>query len=214
MTQNPCLVCGQLCPPPAGAGRPRLYCSAACRRRGNSKPNGSHKRQDIACRTCGRPMWRSGTSLPQGKATCLPCRRAAAAQREAEKPKPVLGVRECAICGQTFEQRQAKQVYCSAKCRESRRNWTYAKKVSASARGYGAAHAKERRRWKPIVERGEATCCICGYAIDPGTSWHLDHTEDRTGYRGVAHAECNIRDGARRGARVSNRTRRRGAPLF
>jgi hypothetical protein len=33
----------------------------------------------------------------------------------------------------------------------------------------------------------------------PHEDLELDHTEDRTGYRGIAHASCNARDGARRG---------------
>jgi hypothetical protein len=72
-------------------------------------------------------------------------------------------------------------------------------KQSSTARGYGAAHQRERKRWAIIVNRGEATCCLCGKPITPGTKWHLDHTPDRTAYRGVACATCNIRDGAKRG---------------
>jgi hypothetical protein len=49
------------------------------------------------------------------------------------------------------------------------------------------------------VEAGCASCCRCGYPIEPGTRWHLDHTEDRTGYRGVAHARCNLKAAAERG---------------
>jgi hypothetical protein len=40
--------------------------------------------------------------------------------------------------------------------------------------------------------------------MDEGELLHLDHNEDRTGYRGMVHASCNIRDGARRGAKAVN----------
>ena len=70
---------------------------------------------------------------------------------------------------------------------------------STSARGYGAVHQAERKRWEPVVESGSAICCRCGFPIAPGTGWHLDHNEDRTGYRGVAHARCNLRAAGKRG---------------
>jgi len=84
---------------------------------------------------------------------------------------------------------------------------------STSQRGYGTAHQRERRRWKPTVDAGLAycaqpTCLHPNRWIAPGTPWVLGHTDDRTGYLGPVHALCNQRDGARRGARVSNATRK------
>lgn len=71
--------------------------------------------------------------------------------------------------------------------------------LSSAERGYGAEHRKMRAQWAAIVDLGEATCCLCGQAIHPGAAWHLDHTPDRTAYRGPAHATCNVVDGAKRG---------------
>jgi hypothetical protein len=68
-------------------------------------------------------------------------------------------------------------------------------------RGYGAQHKAERARWAPLVEAGQAVCVRCGLPIQPGSQWHLDHTEDRTGYLGVSHARCNRKAGAKLGAR-------------
>jgi hypothetical protein len=34
---------------------------------------------------------------------------------------------------------------------------------------------------------------------------HYDHTDSRAGYLGFSHKRCNIRAGARKGARVRNR---------
>lgn len=166
---------------------------------------------DMPCAECGHLMWRSATSLPEGQAVCHPCRRKTPAYLERKqqlaKPKRPLVDSECPICGAVFHQERSNQVYCSAVCRNSRRpNWT-PHVASASERGYGKEHREERARWKPIVDAGQAYCCLCHHWIEPGTKWHLDHTPDRTAYRGVAHFGCNTKDGASRGARRANANR-------
>jgi hypothetical protein len=67
------------------------------------------------------------------------------------------------------------------------------------ARGYDYRHRKLRLQWAHVVDSGQAYCTICGRWIAPGTPWHLDHDDDRRYYRGVAHASCNVKDGARKG---------------
>lgn len=67
---------------------------------------------------------------------------------------------------------------------------------SRQARGYGADHDAERERWRPQVERGGVHCmavvCVMpSRLIMIGQAWHMDHTDDRTAYRGPAHALCN-----------------------
>lgn len=66
--------------------------------------------------------------------------------------------------------------------------------------GYGWAHQRARKRWAAVVNAGHATCTRCGIWIEPGTPWHLDHNDARTGYLGAAHATCNVIAGARKGA--------------
>ena len=71
-----------------------------------------------------------------------------------------------------------------------------------STRGYGASHAAARREHLAQLERdGIGVCCIGGEPIYPsmGSDLHLDHTPDRTGYRGLACAAHNRQDGAKRG---------------
>jgi hypothetical protein len=70
---------------------------------------------------------------------------------------------------------------------------------STTARGYGSTHQAERKRWKLVVDAGDAVCCRCSYPIAPRAAFHLDHREDKLGYLGVAHARCNLRAAARRG---------------
>jgi len=73
------------------------------------------------------------------------------------------------------------------------------RKGTTNARGYGKAHRDLRERiGQRQVDRGNARCVLCGERILPGSDWHLDHTPDRAGYRGPAHASCNSADGGRR----------------
>lgn len=69
--------------------------------------------------------------------------------------------------------------------------------------------------WKP----GDP-CARCGqpmlyrWLIKPDgsrvTALHLDHTDDRSGYRGLSHATCNLRDGQ---AKTTAILRARGGAL-
>jgi hypothetical protein len=78
-------------------------------------------------------------------------------------------------------------------------------RLSTNARGYGLVH-KHRRRLEEIqlIQAGSlgVPCVRCGQPVFYGMKWHLDHTDDRTGYLGIAHARCNVR--------AANRKRRRG----
>lgn len=69
---------------------------------------------------------------------------------------------------------------------------------STTARGYGAAHQRERAKWKPHVEAGLVDCARCGKRIQPGMAWDLGHTDDRAGYTGPECRRCNRADGGRK----------------
>ena len=62
---------------------------------------------------------------------------------------------------------------------------------STTARGYGAPHQRLRRAIAVQVDAGQALCTRCGQLIEPGSAWDLDHTDDRSGYLGPAHAAHN-----------------------
>jgi hypothetical protein len=50
--------------------------------------------------------------------------------------------------------------------------------------------------------------------MEEGQELHLDHTEDRTGYRGIAHGRCNTLDGIRRAHEALRQLRlAKGSPL-
>lgn len=86
--------------------------------------------------------------------------------------------------------------------KEQGRSVTWSEK-STTQRGYGTAHQQRRRKWRPIVESGNATChakvCLMPSRwIQPGTAWDLGHTEDRSDWTGPEHALCNRSDGGKR----------------
>ena len=65
-----------------------------------------------------------------------------------------------------------------------------------AARGYDAAHDRERAKWAPVVAAGQAWCmeteCLMeDRYITPGTPWDLAHNKNRDGWRGPAHRRCN-----------------------
>ena len=60
------------------------------------------------------------------------------------------------------------------------------------ARLYGWRHQVERKRWAPVVERGEAICWRCRRLIPSGSPWDLGHDDrDSTHYAGPEHRRCN-----------------------
>ena len=67
---------------------------------------------------------------------------------------------------------------------------------SAAARGYGKDHQDLRAELLPKAI-GQP-CHFCGEPMLEGQPLALDHTEDRNGYRGMAHLSCNAADGGRR----------------
>lgn len=89
---------------------------------------------------------------------------------------------------------------------------------TTTARGYGAAHQKLREqllaRWRP----GQP-CARCGqpmlyrWLITPNgrrvSAIDLGHTDDRSGYTGLEHRDCNRRAGQARSAAIQ---RARGGP--
>lgn len=80
-------------------------------------------------------------------------------------------------------------------------------KRSTTARGYGAAHAAARKQALATYHPGDP-CCLCTRPLGTNTRRiHLDHNP-HGGYRGLAHARCNVTDGARRG-----RARQQSSPL-
>lgn len=155
----------------------------------------------LSCRTCGdRVSAGARSNISPDQAECRPCRRT-----RAEGPdRPALAPVSCVQCGQAFEPRRSNQKYCTVECRARRHRQSAGwqrKAGTTKERGYGAEHQRERKKWRAIVDAGRAYCCLCGAWLEPGSAFDLDHTPDRTGYRGAACPSCNRSDGAKRSRR-------------
>ena len=62
---------------------------------------------------------------------------------------------------------------------------------SRADRGYGREHRRTRAWWQSQIDSGTiVTCWRCHKRI-LGRRWALDHSEDRTTYRGPACEQCN-----------------------
>lgn len=73
--------------------------------------------------------------------------------------------------------------------------------AASKAHTYGPAHRAERQRRLASYAPSDP-CVLCGGPLGAVVSRiHLDHDPATGLYRGLAHASCNMRDGARRGAR-------------
>lgn len=62
---------------------------------------------DMPCAVCGKLLYRTRSSLPEGQATCRPCR---AELRTIQRTKT------CQGCGQVFQAESSKARYCTAAC--------------------------------------------------------------------------------------------------
>ncbi len=93
-------------------------------------------------------------------------------------------------------------------CRLAKQRQVDARRGSASSRGYGQRHQRERERWRPRVDAGLVDCARCGEPLEPGRPWDLGHADaDRRIWTGPEHAHCNRSAGAVQGnaARVAQR---------
>lgn len=67
------------------------------------------------------------------------------------------------------------------------------RKGNTTRRGYGSHHQRTRARLLPHAY-GQP-CARCGEPMHQGQELHLDHNDNRHGYLGFSHAECNERAG-------------------
>jgi len=79
--------------------------------------------------------------------------------------------------------------------------------LSATRRGYGLVHKRERAKWTPRVDAGLVDCARCRQPIEPGRPWDLGHTDQRDTWTGPEHLTCNRRAGGVNGALVTNAAR-------
>lgn len=84
-------------------------------------------------------------------------------------------------------------------------------KLPPNRRGLGYLHKQLRaaaiQELLDNESRGDPPplCHFCGKPMSTNQKLHLDHNTERTGYRGLAHAGCNTRDGANKVNRSKKR---------
>jgi len=167
-------------------------------------------RPPLTCADCGDRMKRGRGSRPQGEARCHSCRRArpAVSVLRARRPPTRPVVSHCQRCGVPLEEPSRVRRYCSTGCfRKARHARGSGARSSTSARGYRTEHRD--RRFATVDAAVGSPCVLCGEVMDDPERMHLDHTPDRSGWRGFAHDRCNVTDGARRGG-AATRARRLG----
>ena len=111
--------------------------------------------------------------------------------RAARRPHPR---RHIAAIGQWFARERANQAPTTRATRT---------RAGTTARGYGYGHQKARAAALGALIDG-APCGRCGGPMWRAQARHLDldHTEDRAGYRGLAHRKCNRSAGQAKAMRL------------
>lgn len=196
---RPCALCGDMMENPRPA---RMYCGDLCK---ESAKNGYSA--PLSCADCGKRMHATRTSLPQGDAKCLTCRRNAHGTQRRY-------VKDGCRCPECIAWSQAEGKRVRARCREVYGMSTvavwrmrYEQKHGEKPPGYAAW----RSDWIPraarlaIYERDGFTCQLCGEPIDrmahpnSNEAASLDHIIPRK-YGGIddpsnlqtSHRLCNI----------------------
>lgn len=204
---NPCATCGKPCPPHAGRGRPRKWCSPECR---PSSQRAWHMTAGYVppgcadyCTACGKRVQRRPTSAAE--IVCRTCRRANPKPRPMPKPYEP---RTCPLCSCAFAPHRHDQRYCSMDCRRTlqRTNW---KTSTGNPKYKTREHRRERAKWARLMasqgylECQQPVCVMPTRIINDGDRWHLGHDDTGAAYIGPTHMTCNVKDGARRGNRRS-----------
>jgi hypothetical protein len=163
------------------------------------------RNRDMPCAECGGLMWRSHSSLPAGLARCHPCRRRSTGT---EKMRTDSFICQREGCGQEFQRAwrpgASKPKYCGQRCAAITHCSSDGQRArkrdnrTTPQRGYGYAHQQARLKFLAQLEDGDL-CHHCNQPMTRDQALDLDHTTDRSTYRGLAHASCNRTDGARRG---------------
>src|SRR3546814_6870106 len=87
--------CGSTFRQKKGRGGRMAYCADACRK-SSSKAHDTVVRsrrgykKRLTCATCATPIWKGGSSRPQGEAQCAPCRAAAPKARTRHPRTPCI----------------------------------------------------------------------------------------------------------------------------
>lgn len=141
------------------------------------------RRPDLPCAECGQLMWRGTTSLPAGKARCLPCRRARPTVPDSRHS------RMCADCGSPCYGVRCKA--CDTKRRIVRSPSDPRRERAARE---AAAPGMTRAKRESLLRTWRAERRACAYCGDPATT--VDHVVPLV--RGGTNWEGNLAPACRK----------------
>ena len=97
--------------------------------------------------------------------------------------------RFCLDCGKPYDRDKVPGSRCIT-CQRKQYRQRDQQRGNATQRGYDSQHRKIRQQLLASFEPGQP-CAHCGKPLWSKRNLDLAHTADRTGWRGLAHAECN-----------------------
>jgi hypothetical protein len=173
-------------------------------------PSRVQNRAVIRCSLCKREISRDDLARDASKSTgvrtwCRRCDGVLRLDRRRRNAEP----RACKFCGRPIRVPRAR--VCDV-CRPAYTAWRRKQRgvtsLSAEERGYDAAHQRERKRVKKLVEAaGGAVCWRCGGWFDASEPWDLGHVDgDMSRYAGPEHRACNRATAGRHKRRSVPRT--------
>lgn len=206
-----CKQCSALFVPTNKRGRASQFCGKPCQNRYHYLRQVQN--HGVPCTSCGKPMLTTPTSAPDGQRRCFPCRRVARGLAPDELYKHAVTAGrfkkprgDCYRCKMPVPVNSRRWKFCSAECLRKERNARGSgSRGSTQSRGYDKHHVALRKKLLPLAYGTD--CHLCGEVMNKGDRLHLDHTEDRSGYRGFVHDFCNVLDGARRGGQRARQKR-------
>lgn len=162
--------------------------------------------KNLPCALCGALMWRGKTSLPEGLATCQPCRR--------EKPGGAKGCKryECADCGIRVECRSQRCRPCQAKAQRVRPDEDHRVKRRHREQSAPGLTRYQREQLLARWKKQGRTCTYCASLVET-----IDHVlplvRGGTNYEGNLTPCCRSCNGSKGGLMVAEwRTGRRCGP--
>lgn len=183
-----------------GRGRLRRFCSDDCRRQQRYEHSNSKyslltreqrteynlKGRRLTCALCNEPMFKGGTSKPQGEAM----------HNECIKQVTSLKYKLIAIAKALEAMRHDATEPVVEKKPKPRRL------LPSNQRGYDHRHRMLRKRWAKAVALDIVDCWRCGEHIAPDQPWDLGHDDhDRSIHRGPECRPCNRSGLSRRSPR-------------
>lgn len=160
-------------------------------------------RKPIPCAGCAAPMTIGSSSLPEGQATCRPCRQANPSKNRTKHAKT------CIRCGSAFETVNPNGKYCSRECGAYAGATAFrpdshprVKRAKLESRAPGLSH---RKRLALLAEwrRKGAICVYCGVLAVETVDHVVPLVLGGTNYEGNLAPSCRKCNSSKAGKTVT-----------